>query len=99
MNRVLVQTSGARVVMEDASVRHLGGRRMVWMAGGGLKVQPAFPVVCFGSRYGAILPFVGDHAGGNRSLARVCFYRLKTAIVLPGHKPKPRGPSSTHHLP
>ena len=99
MNRVLVQASGARVVKEDASVRHLEDGREVLMAGGGLRVQPAFPVVCFGSRYGAILPFVGDYAGGNRSLARVCFYRLKTTIVLLGHKPKPRGPSSTHHLP
>ena len=99
MNRVLVQASGARVVKEDASVRHLEDGREVLMAGGGLRVQPAFPVVCFGSRYGVILPFVGDYAGGNRTLARVCFYRLKTAVVLPGHKPKPRGPSSTHHLP
>src|SRR5687767_12450097 len=53
--------------------------RALWMAGGGLAEQPVFPVVCFGTRYGVKLPFVGDYAGGNRSLARVCFYRLKTA--------------------
>ena len=69
------------------------------MASGGFLAYLVFPVVCSSASYGVTAPFVGDYAGGNRSLARVCFYRLKTVIVSLGHKPKPRGPSSTHHLP
>jgi hypothetical protein len=72
------------------------------MAGGEFADYLAFPVVCSNAGYGAPAPFVGDYADGNRSLARVCFYRLKRLMSFHlatsrSHAGRPE--SSTHRLP
>lgn len=72
------------------------------MAGGGFAGYLTFPVVCSNAGYGAPAPFVGDYAGGNRSLARVCFYRLKRlmSFYLATSRSRAGRPESlTHRLP
>ena len=61
------------------------------MAGSERSAYPSFPVVCLTKPYAVLLAFVGDYAGGNRSLVRVCFYRLKTAAFYLATSPSRTG--------
>lgn len=78
MIRVLFRPSGARSLR--AAERAPNGRTDApkeWQAAG-VWAYLVFPVVCSSAGHGVQSRLVGDCAGGNRSLARTCFYRLKT---------------------
>ena len=54
----------------------------------------------FNAAYGVRAPFVGDYAGGNRSLVRACFHRLKRQRPFTWLQAEAaRAVRSTHHLP
>ena len=78
MNRVPFQPNGARVGFAAAESAPLGGR-ICGLDGR----RRAFGLSMVFSRRvfkvaNGMYPFFVDYAGGKRSLARVCFYRLRT---------------------
>jgi hypothetical protein len=99
MNRVLFCPRGARGASGDSAARATGRTDvMVWMAGGGHRDYAALSRRVLIRRQ-RLYPFVGDYAGGNQTLARVCFYRLRTVAFYLATSRSRRGPSLTHHLP
>jgi hypothetical protein len=78
MNRVLFQPNGARVGFAAAESAPLGRTdvRFGWQAAG-VRIITVFSRRVFNAANG-MYPFFVDYAGGKRSLARVCFYRLRT---------------------
>ena len=81
------------------SARHLERSvRFGWQAAGSIN-NLFFPSCVLAAATEFLLPFVGDYAGGNRSLARVCFYRLKTAAFYLATSRSHAGRPQTHHLP
>jgi hypothetical protein len=71
VGRAEPKRSAARPSREDG--------RTPWIAGGRSCDYSSFPVVCSFGGYGVSAPFVRDYAGGNRSLTRACFHRLRRA--------------------
>jgi hypothetical protein len=77
VNRVLTVPVGRAEPPAERSAPQPGGRS--WLVDGRRRVLrlSCLSRRVFNAAYGVRAPFVGDDAGGNRSLVRVCFHRLK----------------------